>query len=331
MWHPTKKEQSSSRIQVVETAERMVSSTPSQDPKPARRYRIGVLFPFLASPFWVNEAYGVIDQANKLGVDVVWLSADGYDNIDKQNSQMEDLVARGADAILIAATSSTGTGPTVDRAVAAGVPVFAHVTSSISRNVSSAILDDDLAIGRMQADYMGRALQGRGYVAMLSGPAAAEWSTLRAKGFKEIMAQKFPGIRIVAERFGIPDRADAQRLTEDLLTANKRLDGLFTVADGMAMGAVDALRQADRLDRTTVTTASFSRETVPHLRAGDIDLNVDENPVLIGRVAINTVVRALNGTPVPRTIFVPNPPITAATLERIDSTKQWAPPDWRLR
>src|SRR4051812_836656 len=51
-------------------------------PHPARRYRLGVLFPFLAAPFWVNEAYGVLDQASKVGVDVVWLSADGYDNID---------------------------------------------------------------------------------------------------------------------------------------------------------------------------------------------------------------------------------------------------------
>ena len=301
-----------------------------ENPTPARRYRIGVLLPFVAAPFWVNEAYGVLDQAEQLGVDVVWLSADGYDNIDRQNSQIEDLVSQGVDAILIAATSNTGTVPAVDRAVASGVPVFAHVTSSATASVTAAVLDDDLAIGRRQAEFMGRALGGRGQVAMLSGPAAADWSARRAQGFKEVMAAQFPGIEIVAERNGIPDRADAQRLTEDLLVTFPNLAGIFTVADGMAMGAADATIAARRINRVTITTASFSRETVPYIRSGYIDVNVDENPVLMGRVSINTVVRALNGEVVPSVIYVPSPSITRDNVDSVNAETQWAPEDWRL-
>src|SRR3978361_901323 len=48
--------------------------------KANRRYKLGVLFPFLGAPFWVNEAYGVLDQGKLNGVEIVWLSADGYDN-----------------------------------------------------------------------------------------------------------------------------------------------------------------------------------------------------------------------------------------------------------
>jgi len=311
---------------------RLAEGAPVEQPKPARRYRIGVLFPFLASPFWVNEAYGVTDQARALGVDLVWYSADGYDNIDKQNSQLEDLVSKHVDAILIAATSSTGTAPVVDRAAAAGIPVFAHVTSSTSSHIISAVLDDDLEIGRKQAAFLGKALGGKGQVAMLNGPAAAEWSSLRARGFKEVIARDFPGIKIVAERFGIPDRADAQRLAEDLFSAFPKLAGLFTVADGMAMGAADAARQAGRQpDAMVITTASFSREAVPYMLSGAIDLNVDENPVKIGRVAINTVVHGLNGKSIPKTTYVPNPAMTRETVGKVDPKLQWAPDTWRLR
>ena len=299
-------------------------------PQPQRRYRIGVLFPFLASPFWVNEAYGVLDQAQRAGVEVVWMSADGYDNIDKQNSQMEDLVTQRVDAILLAATSSGGTAPAVDRASRAGVPVFTHVTSSSSKHVISAVVNDDLDIGRKQAQFMGEALQGRGRIGMLNGPAAADWATLRARGFKEVLAEKFPAVQIVAERFGVPDRADARRLAEDLLTADARLNGMFTVADGMAMGAADAAFAAQRIDGLVITTASFSRETLPYLRKGHIDLNVDENPVVMGRVALNTVIRALNGERVPGTIYVPSPSITARHLPMLDLATRWAPEDWQL-
>ncbi len=311
--------------------ERLAPNAAIDRPRPARRYRIGILYPFLASPFWVNEAYGVTDQARVLGVDIVWQSADGYDNIDKQNGQIEDLVSKRVDAILLAATSSTGTAPAVDRAAAAGIPVFAHVTSSSSPRVVSAVIDDDLEIGRRQAAFMGKALAGKGSVAMLNGPAAAEWSSLRVRGFKEVMKRDFPGIRIVAERFGIPDRADAQRLAEDLLSAHPKLSGLFTVADGMAMGAADAARMAGRVESMVITTASFSREAVPYMLRGDIDLNVDENPVVIGRVAMNIVVRALNGEAVPRIVYVPNPEMTRDNVGQVDPARQWAPDNWRLR
>jgi ABC-type sugar transport system substrate-binding protein len=261
----------------------------------------------------------------------VWLSADGYDNIDKQNSQLEDLVSQRVDAILLAATSNTGTVPAVERAVESGVPIFAHVTSSATKRITAAVLDDDPAIGSRQAEFMGQLLNGKGQVAMLSGPAAADWSSQRAKAFRETLARDFPKIEIAAERFGIPDRADAQKLTEDLLVKFPKLDGIFTVADGMAMGAADAAIAAKRIEEITITTASFSRETVPYLEAGHIDVNVDESPVLMGRTALNTVVRALNGEVVPSLTYVPSPAITRENVTKVSAEKQWAPETWRLK
>jgi ribose transport system substrate-binding protein len=319
-----------SKVTVLQTEEHLQDGA-LVDPRPARRYKIGVLFPFLASPFWVNEAYGILDQAKKVGVDVVWLSADGYDNIDKQNSQIEDMEVQHVDAILLGATSGTGTVPAVERAAARGFPVFAHVTSSNTDKVLSSVIDDDLSIGRQQAQFMGKALDGKGVVAMLDGPAAADWSSRRVQGFKEVLHNQFPGIKIAAERNGIPDRADAQRLTEDILTANRKLDGIFTVADGMAMGAADAVSGAGRSSSIIITTASFSRESLPYMAKGLIKLNVDENPVLMGRAAINDVINGLNGTPVPRTIYVANPARTAQDAHDIDPAKQWAPEGWVLK
>lgn len=320
-----------SKVAVTEAEEHLAEGALLTSPHPVRRYKIGVLFPFLASPFWVNDAYGVLDQAKALGVDVIWLSADGYDNIDKQNNQIEDLVLQHVDAILIAATSASGTVPAIEKAAGSGVPVFAQVTSSNTKAVLSSVIDDDLSIGRQQAEFMGSALHGKGLVAMLDGPAAADWSSKRVQGFKEVLGSKFPGLRIVAERNGIPDRADALRLAQDILTANPRLDGIFTVADGMAMGAADAASTAGRSKSITITTASFSRESLPYMAKGLIQLNVDENPVLMGRAAINNVISGLNGTPIPRTIYVPNPGRTVQNVQGIDAAKQWAPDGWTLK
>lgn len=321
----------STRIINVTDETVVVSGELLNDPIPQEEYTLGVLYPFLAAPFWVNEAFGVSDQAEKLGVKVIWLSADGYDNIEKQNNQIQDLISQDVDAILLAATSYSGTAPAVDQAKQAGIPVFAHVTSSESEGVLISVVNDDVQIGRSQAKYMGESLNGAGNVALLNGPAAAEWASRRVNGFKEVIASEFPDITIVSEKFGIPDRADARNLAEDLITTFPELDGIFTVADGMGLGASDAVAAAGKNGEIAITTAAFSRETVPYIKDGRFSVNVDENPVLMGRTIVNISVRALNGEELPKSILIPSPEITAETVDEIDPLVQWAPTQWKLQ
>lgn len=296
--------------------------------EPKRKYKLGILFPFLAAPFWVNESFGVLDQAEKMGIDVVWFSADGYTNIDRQTSQLEDLISLKVDAIVLGATSFNGMVPAVNRAIAKGIPVITHVTTVNSKKISGAVLTDDVAIGRKQAEFMGKALGGQGNIVMFNGPAAADWSTNRTKGFKEILSEKYPAIKILAERNGIPDRADSQRIAEDFLVTFPKIDGFFTVADGMAMGVADAVRAAGRIDNTIVTTASFSKETIPYIMEKWIDVNVDESPVFLGRLSVIRAVQLLNGEDIPKKTYVPIPEWTDSNISSVSENSQWAPENW---
>src|SRR6187401_3287928 len=93
-------------------------------PKPAKAYRLGVSIPHLSNPHYVGQAYGYIDEAQSLGAQVTLLEAGGYQYLDKQVSQIEDLVASKVDAIILAAVSGPGTVGAVEDAVAAGIPVI---------------------------------------------------------------------------------------------------------------------------------------------------------------------------------------------------------------
>ena len=77
--------------------------------KPSKAYRLGVSIPHLANPHYVGQAYGYIDEAQSLGAQVTLLEAGGYEHLDKQVSQVEDLIASKVDAIIIAAVSGPGT------------------------------------------------------------------------------------------------------------------------------------------------------------------------------------------------------------------------------
>ena len=91
--------------------------------KPAKHYTIGVLLPQMSNPHFIGQAYGYIDEAEKLGVKVILYDAGGYQYIDKQLSQMEDLIASKVDAVDLVAINGAGTISSVDSAVARGIPV----------------------------------------------------------------------------------------------------------------------------------------------------------------------------------------------------------------
>ena len=294
-----------------------------------RRYKIAVMFPFQGIPFWANEAFGVFDQAGKSGVDLIWRSADGYENVDRQVQQLSEVKALGVDAVLLGATSFAGTRAAVEDLINSGIPVVNHVTSTDSSQVASRVLVDYEDIGRRQARYLKQILPAGGEVVMLNGPAGAEWSTNSVNGFKAELGDN-ANLRIVAERNSNPDRVAAQRFIEDLIVRFPNMAACFSVTDSLAMGAVDALIGANRAGKVKVTTAGFSPETVGPINQGLIDLNVDESPVLIGRAALTTVVKILNGESVAKEQFVPTPEHTRESLRGYDLSSQWAPSSWRL-
>ncbi|OHX34362.1 hypothetical protein BJL95_16950 [Methylomonas sp. LWB] len=299
-------------------------------PKPNKKYKVGVLFPMLAAPFWVNESYGVLDQAKKMGVDVIWYSADGYTNVDKQNSQIENLISQKVDAILIAPTSLTGNTPAIEKAILNGIKIFVHVTGSSAKGISGAVIADDYEIGQKQAEFVAKALNGSGKVIMLTGPSGAEWAINRAKAYKKYLADYAKNIVIVAERTGEPERVSSQKAIEDLLIKFNDVDAIYTAADGMAIGVTEVLNRSKPSKDVILTTASFSKESVPYILNGKISLNVDESPVLQGRTAMNALVYVLEGYTVPNTIVVPVPGIDKTELEKIDLTQTWAPEGYSL-
>ena len=298
-------------------------------PEPRRRYKIGVLFPFLASPFWVNQHFGVISQAEAVGVDLVWLSADGYTNVSRQNDQIQDLLVQGIDGLIIAPTSFQGNATAISRVIERGIPVVVQVTDTSATGVASRVLADDYGIGKQQAEFLLERFPERQLrVAMISGPSGADWADNRARGFRETVKAS-SRVDVVAERFGEPERSVAQQTADDLLATFESLDAIYVAADGMAIGVATSVERAGRANDIIITTASLSRESLPYIRSGLIDLNVDESPLIQGRAAVNAMVHILNGQRVPERIVVPSPGFTAENLDTLDEEGQWAPVGYR--
>lgn len=297
-------------------------------PKPESSYRIGVVLPHLSNPHFVGQAYGYIDEAESLGAEVTLLEAGGYQYLDKQISQIEDLVASGVDAIILVAVSGSGTVGAVEHAADAGIPIINCNVMTDSDRVVTRIRSDDAVIGRMHADFMGERLAGRGNVVMLRGAPGTSWAEIRGNAFEERLTEKYPDVTILGEQYSQSTPADGMRLMEDFMQTFPSIDGVYNGSDTTAVGAALAILAAGREGSTVITATDFQRDTESSIREGVMTATVVQQTVTIGRWGIRAAINHLEGREVPETLFTPLVMVTKDTLDEVDMRAVRAPEGW---
>src|SRR5262245_26464240 len=296
--------------------------------KPSKAYRIGVSIPHLANPHYVGQAYGYIDEAQSLGAQVTLLEAGGYEHLDKQISQVEDLVASKVDVIILAAISGPGTVGAVENAVAAGIPVVNVNVMTDSDKVVTRIRSDDDVIGRMQADFMGERLKGMGSVVMLRGAPGTSWAEIRGNAFRKQLAEKYPNVKILGEQYSQSTPADGLRLMEDFLQTYPEINGVYNGADTTAIGAAQAILAAGKQGKTVVTATDFQVDTEKFIREGVITASVLQQTVTMGRWGVRAAINYLEKRQVPPVLFTAQVLATKEGLQGLDLQSVRAPDGW---
>ena len=298
-------------------------------PKPAKSYRIGVLEPNMAIPHFVAQAYGFVDEAEKLGARVLLYDAGEHKNVAKQVSQMEDLIANKVDAICIVPGTTATAVAQIDQAIAAGIPVVNVNIMSDNPKVLGRIRSDDYELGRLQGEYIVKGLRGQGNVVMIAGVSGNSAFILRAKGFKEYVA-KHPGIKVLSEQW-TPNATDkGLKLMEDWSQAFPKIDAVYSGGDRLTIGAVQALlAQGKKPGQVIVTTVDYNDDTEKLVREGWISAAMVQVPVTMGRWGIRVAILALEKQPIPDKLFTPIFVVTKENADQVDITAVRQPKGWR--
>lgn len=297
--------------------------------KPSRQYTIGVLVPHLANPHFVGQAYGYIDEATQLGAKVILLEAGGYQYLDKQVSQMEDLIASKVNAIILVAVNGPGTVGVVEQAVAAGIPVINCNVMTNSTKVVTRVRSDDEVIGQMQGDFMGQALKGKGNVVMLRGAPGTSWAENRGNAFKKRLGEKFSGVKVLGEQYSQSTPADGLKLMEDFMQTYPQIDGAYNGADTTAIGAAQAVVAAGKKGKIVITTTDFQADTEKFIREGVITAAVVQQTVIIGRWGVRATINHLEKRPVPQNLWTPLLLVSKDELAKVDMRGVRAPEGWK--
>ena len=252
---------------------------------------------------------------------------DANDKPDKQIADVEDLVAKGIDLLIISAATSAALDPIVTRVSKMGIPVICVDRRVKSDNFVSFVNSSNYTQGRFQMLWLCEMLKGKGNIVMLGGFPGAGPAEERIEGGKEILAQ-FPGIKLLDLQYANWSPAEGKKIMAAMIQSyGDKINGVW--GDGLQnVGALEALNEAGM--KVPVTADHLNSFLV---KAQELDfpaMSVDF-PVSMGSDAVKVALKVLNGEPVPFFIDVPRTIITTVDTENVKSDLPWsdmAHKDW---
>ncbi|NLH06356.1 MAG: D-ribose ABC transporter substrate-binding protein [Chloroflexi bacterium] len=274
---------------------------------------LGLSVSTLTNPFFVTLRDGAEAAAGEAGVQRV--GVDAQDDAAQEATNIEDLIEQGVSARLINPTDAAAIVPSIQRANEAGIPVFTIDRAAEGGEVVSHIASDNVAGGRMAAEFLCNALGGEGNVVELEGIAGTSAARDRGQGFNEYMSEECPGVTIVARQTANFNRAEGLTVFENILTAEPDIDGGFAHNDEMILGAIEAAEAAGRAGEITFVGFDAIDDAVAAVRDGRLAATVAQQPALMGELGVQTAVAYLNGESVEAYIPVDLELITADNVE----------------
>src|SRR5262249_27783996 len=196
---------------------------------------------------------GAQSAADRLGVDLVVQAADREIDVERQMQIVENIIQTGVQAICLTPSGSKEVVPAVAKANRANIPVVVVDTrldpaaaSAAGVKVASFTGSDNYEGGRIAAQFIVGATNGRATVAVLEGIPGHETGDSRLRGFRDGIAAT-PGVKIVASQPANWERDQGFTVFQNMLQAHADIDTVFACNDMMALGAVEAIRAARRV------------------------------------------------------------------------------------
>ena len=249
------------------------------------------------NPFFVTLVEGAQAQADKLGVELS--VADAGDDVTKQTSDIEDLVAKGISVLIVNPVDSDAVTGAVEAAMAKGVKVISVDRAVNGVEIACQIASDNVLGAELATQYIVDTLGEGVKVAELEGIPGASAAIDRSQGFHNVADAK---LDVVAKQTANFDRTEGMSVMENILQANGDVQAVFAANDEMALGAVEAITGAGK--QVMVVGFDATDDAIEAIKAGKMAGTIAQQPALIGSTAVDNAVKLMAGETIPTSIPV---------------------------
>ncbi|MCD6254073.1 MAG: ABC transporter substrate-binding protein [Thermotogae bacterium] len=236
--------------------------------------------------------------------------------IAKQIADIEDLLAKGVDGLVVDPVSPSALVPVIERAYEMGIPVVIINDKINTEKIAAYRSTDDFEFGRAGGEWLVKQLNGKGKVVALRGIAGHGVDEDRWAGAMSAF-KEHPGIKVVAQEFAGWSYDKGKIAMQNILAAHPDVAGVWSSGGAMSRAAVDVLLESghELIPVTGEDENGFLKKWA-QLRDKGFSSIAPSKPTWITRVGLDTLINLLMGVPVPKVIIYPTPLITDENLDK---------------
>jgi inositol transport system substrate-binding protein len=272
---------------------------------------IGATFPIL-DQFLQTVADAMQAKADEEGVELTIVAAD--EQTDTQLGQVENFISQGVDAILVVPVDTDAAGPMTQAAQDAGVPlVYVNRRPSDLPSGVPYVGSDSLYAGTVEMQALAELAGGEGNVVILQGDPANEAAVLRTQGCEDVVAEN-PGMTVTKTQAGNWYREEGLAIMENWIQSGDPIDVVCANNDEMALGAIQALKNADMLDDVYVGGVDATADALAAMEAGELEVTVFQDAAGQGAGGVEAAVGLINGDTVEDYVDIPYQLVTPENM-----------------
>lgn len=261
--------------------------------------------------FWANQAKKDMEKAHP-GLQVIVKTASGAP---EQANQLQDLqTVNKINALVIFPFESASLTKPVAQVKSKGVYVTVVDRGLTDTSAQDAYISgDNTAFGKIPAEYLAKAMGGKGNLVAMRG-IATTLDNERMDAFNSVL-KGYPDMKLLDAKYANWNRDDAFKVMQDYLTRFKQIDAVWAADDDMAVGVLKAIDQAKRKDIKIVFGGAGAKGMIKTLMDGKdsrIQANVSYSPKFIYDAIKLTAEARLKGEKLPATYIIPSVLITKA-------------------
>jgi inositol transport system substrate-binding protein len=296
------------------TAATAAASSGAPASQAAGKVKIGVTFPIL-DQFLQTVADGMKAKATELGnVDLNIVAA--QEKTDVQLGQVENFISQKVDAIIVIPVDTDAAGPMTAKAQAAKIPlVYVNRRPSDLPKGVPYVGSDSLYAGTVEMEQLAKLANGKGNVVILIGDPANEAAVFRTKGCKDVVA-KNPGMKVTKEQSGNWQRDKGLAIMENWIQSGETIDVVCANNDEMALGAIQALKNANLLDKVLVGGVDATKDALAAMKAKELEVTVFQDAKGQGGGGVDAAVKLAGGGTVPDLVDIPYQLVTPENMSQ---------------
>ncbi len=286
----------------------------------AHAEKIGVTMASFDDTFLTILRNSISDAAKKDGATVQ--IEDGGNDVGKQLSQVQNMIAQKVDAIIVNAVDTDATPKITKMVTAAKIPLVYVNRKPVDFDKLPAgvavVASDEKQSGTLQARQVCKLLGGKGDILVLMGDLSNESARARTKDIEDVIATKdCSGMKIVDKREGKWSRTQGQDITMNWLSSGTKFDAIVSNNDEMAIGAINALKAARKLTpKTVVAGIDATPDGLAAMKSGELKVSVYQNAAGQGQQAVAAALKLAKKQPVERFVNVPFELVTPENMNQ---------------